>query len=111
MADQYYDPKDLRKFGKITEWSEELGNKFFDYYGKVFEEGALSAREKALIALAVAHTEQCPYCIDAYTKATLQLGVTKEEMMEAIHAGAAIKSGATLVHSVMMMNKVNKLDL
>ena len=111
MADSYYDPKDLRKFGKITEWSEELGTKFFDYYGKVFEEGALSVREKALIALAVAHTEQCPYCIDAYTKSTLQLGVTKEEMMEAVHVGAAIKSGATLVHGVMMMNKVNKLDL
>ena len=38
----YYDPKDLRKFGNITDWSEELGTKFFDYYGKVFEEGALS---------------------------------------------------------------------
>ena len=109
MAD-YYNPKDLRKFGNITEWSEELGEKFFDYYGKVFEEGKLTAREKSLIALAVAHTEQCPYCIDAYTKDALQRGVTKEEMMEAIRAGAAIKSGATLVHGVMMMNKVNKLD-
>ena len=68
MSKTYYDAADLRKFGKITEWSEELGNKFFDYYGKVFEEGALTAREKSLIALAVAHTEQCPYCIDAYTK-------------------------------------------
>ena len=106
----YYDPKDLRKFGNITEWSEELGTKFFDYYGKVFEEGALTAREKSLIALAVAHTEQCPYCIDSYTKDGLQRGVTKEEMMEAVHVGAAIKSGATLVSSVMMMNKVNKLD-
>lgn len=106
----YYDPKDLRKFGSITEWSEELGNKFFDYYGKVFEEGALTAREKSLIALAVAHTEQCPYCIDAYTQDALQRGVTKQEMMEAVHVGAAIKGGASLVHGVMMMNKVNKLD-
>ena len=106
----YYDPKDLRKFGKITEWSEELGNKFFDYYNTVFEEGALTAREKSLIALAVAHTEMCPYCIDAYTKDGLQRGITKEEMMEAVHVGAAIKSGASLVHGVMMMNKVNKLD-
>ena len=110
MQKTYYDPADLRKFGKITEWSEELGNKFFEYYGKVFEEGALTAREKSLIALAVAHTEQCPYCIDAYTKDGLQRGITKEEMMEAIHVGAAIKSGATLVHGVQMMNKVNKLD-
>ncbi len=106
----YYDPKDLRKFGNITDWSEELGTKFFDYYGKVFEEGALSAREKSLIALAVAHTEMCPYCIDAYTKDGLQRGITKEEMMEAVHVGAAIKGGASLVHGVMMMNKVNKLD-
>ena len=106
----YYDPKDLRKFGKITEWSEDLGNKFFDYYNAVFQEGALTAREKSLIALAVAHTEMCPYCIDAYTKDGLQRGITKEEMMEAVHVGAAIKSGASLVHGVMMMNKVNKLD-
>ena len=109
-SSNYYDPKDLRKFGNITEWSEDLGNKFFEYYNSVFQEGALSAREKSLIALAVAHTEQCPYCIDAYTKDGLQRGITKEEMMEAVHVGSAIRSGATLVHGVMMMNKVNKLD-
>lgn len=110
MQKTYYNPRDLKKFGNITEWSEELGKKFFDYYGKVFEEGALTAREKSLIALAVAHTEQCPYCIDAYSQDGLQRGITKEEMMEAIHVGAAIKGGATLVHGVQMMNKVNKLD-
>jgi alkylhydroperoxidase/carboxymuconolactone decarboxylase family protein len=111
MADSYYDPKDLRKFSKITEWSEELGTKFFDYYGKVFEEGALSAREKSLIALAVSHVVKCPYCIDAYTKDGLQKGITKEEMMEAVHVGAAIESGATLVHGVQMMNKYDKLSM
>ena len=66
MQKTYYDPADLRKFGKITDWNKELGDKFFEYYNKVFEEGALTAREKSLIALAVAHTIQCPYCIDAY---------------------------------------------
>jgi alkylhydroperoxidase/carboxymuconolactone decarboxylase family protein len=106
----YYDPKDLRKFGRITDWSESLGEKFFDYYNSVFQDGALTPREKSLIALAVAHTEMCPYCIDAYTKDGLERGITKEEMMEAVHVGAAIKSGASLVHGVMMMNKVNKLD-
>jgi len=111
MSKTYYDPDDLRKFGKITEWSEELGEKFFDYYNKVFEEGALTAREKSLIALAVSHVVQCPYCIDSYTKDGLQRGVTKEEMMEAVHVGAAIESGATLVHGVQMMNKYNKLSM
>jgi alkylhydroperoxidase/carboxymuconolactone decarboxylase family protein len=108
--DTYYNPRDLRKFGNITEWSEELGSKFFEYYNSVFQEGALTAREKSLIALAVAHTERCPYCIDAYTKDGLQRGITREEMMEAVHVGAAIQSGASLVHGVQMMNKVNKLD-
>ena len=106
----YYDPKDLRKFGQITQWSESLGEKFFEYYNSVFKEGALTAREKSLIALAVAHTEMCPYCIDAYTKDGLERGITKNEMMEAVHVGAAIKSGASLVHGVMMRIKVNKLD-
>lgn len=110
MSKTYYDPADLRKFGNITEWNEELGTKFFDYYNSVFQEGALTAREKSLIALAVSHTEKCPYCIDAYSKDGLQRGITKEEMMEAVHVGAAIKSGAALVHGVQMMNKVNKLD-
>ena len=110
MSKTYYNPDDLKKFGNITEWNEELGTKFFEYYNSVFKEGALSAREKSLIALAVSHTEQCPYCIDAYTKDGLQRGITKEEMMEALHVGAAIKSGATLVMGVQMMNKVNKLD-
>jgi alkylhydroperoxidase/carboxymuconolactone decarboxylase family protein len=111
MSETYYDPKDLRKFGKITEWDEELGNKFFDWYGEVFKEGALSAREKSLIALAVSHAVQCPYCIDAYTKDGLQRGIGKEEMMEAIHVTAAIKGGAALVHGVQMMNKVEKLSM
>ena len=111
MANSYYDPADLRKFGKITEWSEELGNKFFDYYGKVFEEGALSAREKSLIALAVAHVVKCPYCIDAYTEDALKKGASEAMMMEAVHVAGAIKGGATLVHGVQMMNKAKKLSM
>ena len=111
MNKTYYNPEDLKKFGDISQWNEELGKKFFDYYGKVFEDGALSAREKSLIALAVSHVVKCPYCIEAYTKDGLQRGITKEEMMEAVHSGAAIESGATLVHGVQMMNKYNKLSM
>lgn len=111
MSKTYYDPADLKKFGKISEWNEDLGAKFFEYYNSVFEEGALTAREKSLIALAVSHTVQCPYCIDAYTGDGLQRGITKEEMMEALHVAGAIKGGATLVHGVQMMNKVSKLEM
>ncbi len=107
MKDSYYNREDLKKFGKITEWQNELGDKFFDYYGSVFEEGALTAREKSLIALAVSHAVQCPYCIDAYTSDCLKKGVDEEQMMEAVHVTAAIKGGAALVHGVQMMNQVN----
>jgi alkylhydroperoxidase/carboxymuconolactone decarboxylase family protein len=107
----YYQPEDLKNFKNITDWSPDLGQKFFDYYNSVFEEGALSVREKNLIALAVAHVVQCPYCIDAYTQAGLQGGIDKEEMMEAVHVGAAIKGGATLVHGVQMMGIYDKLSM
>jgi len=108
MSESYFNPEDLKKFGEITEWQEEMGKKFFDYYGSVFKEGALTEREKALIALAVAHAVQCPYCIDAYSSTCLQKGADEEQMMEAVHVAAAIKSGATLVNGVQMMNHVKK---
>src|SRR5690606_14687527 len=98
MKDTYYNSEDLKKFGNITEWQKELGDKFFDYYGSVFKEGALTAREKSLIALAVAHTIQCPYCIEAYTTDSLSKGIDEEQMMEAVHVASAIRGGASLVH-------------
>lgn len=107
--DTYYNPKDLKKFGNIREYGKELGDKFFEYYGEVFKEGALTKREKGLIALAVAHTVQCPYCIDAYTSDTLEQGCSEEELMEAVHVAAAIRGGASLVHGVQMMNKSKEL--
>jgi alkylhydroperoxidase/carboxymuconolactone decarboxylase family protein len=107
----YYKPEDLKKFGSISEWEGNLAAKFFDWYGDVFKEGDLTAREKSLIALAVAHTIQCPYCIDAYTQDSLQKGVTEKGMMEAIHVAAAIRGGSSLVHGVQMMNKAKKISM
>ncbi|HCA82843.1 MAG: arsenosugar biosynthesis-associated peroxidase-like protein [Flavobacteriales bacterium] len=109
MEKSYYNPEDLKKFGNIAEFDAELAAKFFDYYGEVFKEGALTAREKSLIALAVAHAVQCPYCIDAYTQDTIAKGCSEEQMMEAVHVTAAIRGGASLVHGVQMMNKAKKL--
>jgi alkylhydroperoxidase/carboxymuconolactone decarboxylase family protein len=107
----YYLAEDLEKFGEIGEYQKKMADKFFDYYGEVFKPGALTAREKSLIALAVAHVVQCPYCIDAYTTDSLEKGCTEEQMMEAVHVGAAIKGGATLVHSVQMKKQIEKLSM
>lgn len=100
----YYNQDDLKKFGNITDLQPEMGKKFFEWYGEVFKEGALSVREKNLIALAVAHALQCPYCMDAYTQGCISEGADEEQMMEAVHVAAAIRGGATLVNAVPMMN-------
>ena len=92
----YYNEEDLNKFGE----------------GIVGEESpALTAREKSLIALAVATSIQCPYCIDAYTNDCLNKGVNDEQMTEAIHVAAAIRGGATLAHGVQMKNIVKKVEI
>lgn len=107
----YYDPQDLARFGEIGEEAPEVAKKFFDYYQSVFAEGELTEREKALIALAVAHAVQCPYCIDAYTNTCLEKGSNKAEMTEAIHVACAIRGGASLVHGVQMRNICRKVSL
>ena len=111
MEKTYYNPADLGKFARIADFQPELAKKFFDYYGDVFKEGALTAREKSLIALAVSHTIQCPYCIDAYTTDSLEKGADDAMMMEAVHVAAAIRGGASLVHGVQMMNKVKEVSM
>jgi alkylhydroperoxidase/carboxymuconolactone decarboxylase family protein len=111
MQQTYYNPEDLKKFPNVGEFQQELADKFFSYYGEVFKDGELSAREKSLIALAVAHAIQCPYCIDAYSVDSLEKGYTEPQMMEAVHVATAIRGGASLVHSVQMMNKVKEVNM
>ena len=111
MNDHYYDKQDLAKFPEIGKNCPDLSAKFFEWYGAVFADGALSAREKSLIALGVAHAVQCPYCIDAYSSACLEKGSTPEQMTEAVHVAAAIRGGASLVHGVQMRNHVDKLSM
>jgi 4-carboxymuconolactone decarboxylase len=70
----YYKPEDLPKFEDIGKEAPDLARKFSEYYNAVFAEGALTEGEKALIALAVAHAVQCPYCIDAFTQGCSEKG-------------------------------------
>ena len=111
MSNHYYNAEDLGKFGAVGEFQKEMADKFFAWYGEVFKEGNLSAREKSLIALAVAHAVQCPYCIDAYSSDAFEKGWSESQMMEAVHVAAAIRGGASLVHGVQMMNKVKEVAM
>jgi len=67
--------------------------------------------KRALIALAVAHAVQCPYCIDAFTQGCLEKGSNLAEMTEAIHVVTAIRGGASLVHGVQMRNIAQKISM
>ncbi len=109
--DTYYDPEDLLKFAEMGEDAPELWKKFNEWYGEVFKAGALSEREKALMGLAVAHAVQCAYCIDAFTRSSLEKGAAPEQMTEAVHVAAAVKGGSALVHGLQMKKIAKKMGL
>lgn len=109
--ESYYKPEDLPKFEEIGKEAPDMAKKFFEYYTEVFKEGELTEREKALIALAVAHAIQCPYCIDAYTQTCLEKGSNMGEMTEAIHVATAIRGGASLVHGIQARNIAEQLSM
>lgn len=105
----YYESRDLAKFSEVGAFAPELMEKFFSYYkAATATEGALTKREKALIALAVAHAKQCPYCIDAFATQCLESGANPEQMTEAIHVAAAMEAGMALVHGVQMQNALKQ---
>ncbi|MBT8342271.1 MAG: arsenosugar biosynthesis-associated peroxidase-like protein [Desulfatitalea sp.] len=111
MSKGYYETEDLKDFPNITEQAPEAGRKFFEYYQQATHAGHLSEREKSLIALAVATVRHCPYCIDAYTNKCLSLGVSGDEMMEAVHVGAAMAAGDILAHATQMRKILKKKEM
>lgn len=105
----YFDGEDLKNFSKVGDFASSLAEKFFSYYNAATgEDGALTKREKALIGLAVAHSKQCPYCIEAYTESCLQNGADPEQMTEAVHVSAALSAGVDLVHATQMQKHLKK---
>ncbi len=76
----------------------------FDAFSKaVFADGALSAKMKQIIAVAVAHVTQCPYCIQGHTRAALRAGATEQELIEAVWVAAEMRAGGAYAHATMMI--------
>jgi alkylhydroperoxidase/carboxymuconolactone decarboxylase family protein len=110
--DTYYDPKDLAHFGDVGKHRKDLFDAFMAWYqASTSSEGALTRREKSLIGLAVAHSIQCPYCIDSFSQACLESGSNMEQITEAIHVAAAIRGGATLIHGLQAQKSVDKVSM
>jgi AhpD family alkylhydroperoxidase len=86
----------------------ELHEAFQTFSQKVFASGALTTKTKQLIAVAVAHVTQCPYCIRGHTRAALREGASREELMEAIWVAAEMRAGAAYAHSTLALDEMER---
>lgn len=93
---------------KRRELAPETEAAFQAFSQKVFAEGALPVKVKQLIAVAVAHVTQCPYCIKGHTKAALRHGASQQELMEAIWVAAEMRAGGAYAHSVLALEEMAK---
>ncbi len=110
MADDLYQPATR----EIAERRKELApqvHEAFDAFSKaVFAEGALPEKTKQLIAVAVAHTTQCPYCINGHTKLAQRKGASSEEIMEAIWVAAEMRAGGAYAHSTLALRALGETE-
>lgn len=86
--------------------ADEPYQAFRQFSKQVFAEGALDAKTKQLIAVAVAHVTQCPYCIRSHTQQALKAGATQEQLMEAIWVAAEMRAGAAYAHSAIAIESM-----
>ncbi|MEL7370611.1 MAG: arsenosugar biosynthesis-associated peroxidase-like protein [Myxococcota bacterium] len=110
-SESYYHRRHLPAFSSIGQGNADLARRFFDYYGAAFADGAMSVRLKDLTALAVSHIVQCPYCIDAYTKGSLEAGSDLDQMTEAVHVAAAVRAGSTMGYGMQMRTQAGELQM
>ncbi|HJR53058.1 MAG TPA: carboxymuconolactone decarboxylase family protein [Gemmatimonadota bacterium] len=91
---------------KRRELAPEIEAAFREFGRQVFTAGALDTKTKQLIAVAVAHVTQCPYCIRGHTKAARREGATEQEVMEAIWVAAEMRAGGAYAHSVIALQAI-----
>jgi len=94
---------------KRRELAPEISSAFRAFGQRVFADGALPEKTKQLIAVAVAHVTQCPYCIRGHTELAVQKGATEPEIMEAIWVAAEMRAGAAYAHSVIAIDTMHRL--
>ncbi len=93
-----YDVKNLAKFQRLGELTPEAFKAFVAFDKAALEDGAIPARTKELMAVAVALTTQCPYCIEIHSKKARKLGATEQELAETTLVAAALRAGAAMTH-------------
>ena len=104
--DQMYPPATREVAEQRRTLAPKPAEAFRAFSQSVFADGALPAKAKQLIAVAVAHVTQCPYCIRGHTKAALNHGATAQEIMEAIWVAAEMRAGAAYAHSALALDTI-----
>jgi AhpD family alkylhydroperoxidase len=104
MSDHYHDENDLKLMREMRKLAGDDFNAWLGLYNAVGREnGAIPKKYRELIAIAVACTTQCPYCIEAHSKAAKAAGATREEVVEAAFVAAALRAGAAATHGAMAL--------
>ena len=93
-----YDMKNLAKFGKIAELAPEAFKAFAAFDAIAVKAGAIPVKYKELIAVAVALTTQCPYCIEIHRNNAKKAGATEQELAEVTLVAAALRAGGAMTH-------------
>lgn len=94
---------------KRTSLAPETMDAFRNFSKAVFKEGALPEKTKQLIAVAVAHVTQCPYCIKSHTKNALLKGASENEIMEAIWVASEMRAGAAYAHAALAIDEMDNI--
>ena len=104
MPDSLYQPSTPEVAARRRELAPGIHEAWDQFSHAVFEPGALDAKTKQLIAVAVAHVTQCPYCITGHTKIAHRKGATDAEIMEAVWVAAEMRAGGAFAHSTIALN-------
>lgn len=110
MHDLLYPPATPAMSRKRASLAPETTEAFRAFSRQVFAEGALDEKTKQLIAVAVAHVTQCPYCIQGHTQIAQRKGATPEEVMEAIWVASEMRAGAAYAHAALALDAMGELD-
>jgi len=107
MEDHLYPHASKELAQKRRELAPEIYGAFRTFSQRVFAGGALPSKTKQLIAVAVAHVTQCPYCIRGHTELALKQGATEQELMEAIWVATEMRAGAAYAHSIIAIDAMH----
>lgn len=110
MNDPVYHPTTPQLAQRRKELAPHVHDAFEDFSRAVFADGALPGRTKQLIAVAVAHVTQCPYCIRGHTKLARRAGASPQEIMEAIWVAAEMRAGGAYAHSTLALHALQESD-